>query len=222
MTAPAAKPLRLVLLGPPGSGKGTQGKRLAESLGLGYLGTGMLLRQQMAAGTELGKQATPILARGEYLPDDLMCPLLADWLSRQSGGWVLDGFPRSLQQALFLDNWLAGRDLRLGAAISLELSFDEILARISNRIECADCHWTGHPGLLSAAGECPVCSGLTDRRADDREENFRARHAEFVSLTQPVIERYRQSGLLYSCDASPPQDQVAALLLEKFIHPSLL
>ena len=219
---PAAKPLRVALLGPPGSGKGTQGRRLAESLGINYLGTGALLRQQMAAGTDLGKQAFPILARGEYLPDDLMCPILADWLCHQSGGWVLDGFPRSLQQAVFLDHWLARRDLRLDAAVSLELSLDEILSRIAHRIECMGCHWTGHRGLLSLARRCPVCSGPTDRRADDDEKNFRSRHAEFISLTQPVIEHYRQSSLLYSCDASPSQDQVAALLLEKFTHPFLL
>jgi adenylate kinase len=221
LTPPVAKPLRVVLLGPPASGKGTQGKRLAESLGLGYLGTGMLLRQQMAMGSDLGKQAAPILARGEYLPDDLMCPILADWLSDQSGGWVLDGFPRSLQQAIFLDNWLARWDLRLDVAVSLKVSFDEILARIRNRIECSGCHWTGHCGLLSVAGKCPVCGGATDRRADDDDNNFRSRHAEFVSLTQPVIAHYRQLGLLYSCDATLPQDEVASLLLEKFIHPSL-
>ncbi len=176
----------------------------------------------MTAGTDLGKQAFPILARGEYLPDDLMCPILADWLCHQSGGWVLDGFPRSLQQAVFLDSWLFDRDLRLDAAISLELSFDEILSRIANRIECMDCHWTGQRGLLSVARRCPVCSGPTDRRADDDEKNFRSRYAEFISLTQPVIEHYRQSSLLYSCDASPSRNQVAALLLEKFTHPFLL
>lgn len=214
----------MVLLGPPASGKGTQGKRLADRLGLSYLGTGMLLRQQMALGTELGKQATPILARGEYLPDDLMCPILGDWLSLQSGGWVLDGFPRSLQQAVFLDQQLEMHGLKLDAAVSLELSFDEILRRISNRVECLGCHWTGHRRLLSvgnACPKCPECGGLTGRRADDDEQNFRNRYAEFVSQTQRVIEHYRQAGLLYSCDASPPQDEVASLLLEKFIHPSL-
>jgi adenylate kinase len=182
----------------------------------------MLLRQQMAMGTELGKQAAPILARGEYLPGDLMCPILAEWLAHQSGGWVLDGFPRSLQQAVFLDHWLALRDLRLDAAISLELSFDEILVRICDRVECPGCHWTGHRGLLADGGKCLGCGGLADRRADDDLGNFRKRYAEFVNQVHPVIEHYRQSNLLYSCDGSPPQDEVAARLLEKFTHPSLL
>ena len=99
MSDPAASPLRIVLLGPPASGKGTQGRRLAATLGLGYLSTGALLREQVENKTPLGNLAEPILARGEYLPDDLMCRILGDWLERQSGGWVLDGFPRSLPQA---------------------------------------------------------------------------------------------------------------------------
>ncbi len=167
-------------MGPPASGKGTQGRRLAASLGLGYLSTGALLREQMEEGTALGKQAEPILARGEYLPDHLMCPILADWLSRQTGGWVLDGFPRSLPQAVFLDNWLARSDLKLDVAVSLEVP----------------------------------CGGKAARRADDSEENFRNRHSEFMTLTQPVIEHYRRLNLLSSCDAMPPQAEVAAQLLQ--------
>ena len=101
--------MRIVLLGPPASGKGTQGRRLSASLGLAYLSTGALLRENVAEHTPLGLAAAPILARGEYLPDDLMNPLLADWLDKNDtlSGWVLDGFPRSLPQALFLDRWLA-------------------------------------------------------------------------------------------------------------------
>lgn len=216
MTASAAKPLRVVLLGPPASGKGTQGRRLAASLGLGYLSTGALLREEMESGTDLGKQAQPILARGEYLPDDLMCPILADWLSRQTGGWVLDGFPRSLPQAVFLDQWLAQRDLKVDAAVSLEVPFEVLLARIADRVECPDCRWTGQRDQLLAADKCPSCGGAAGPRADDNEDNFRNRHAEFVSLTQPVIDHYRHLDLLCPCDATAPQDEVAAKLFRLF------
>ena len=216
MIAPAAKPLRVVLLGPPASGKGTQGRRLAASPGLGYLSTGALLREQMEMGSDLGKQAEPILARGEYLPDDLMCPILADWLSRQSSGWVLDGFPRSLPQAVFLDDWLARHGLKLDAAVSLEVPFDQLLARIQNRVECPECRWSGQRGHLTSGGECPVCGSSAGSRADDSEENFRSRHAEFVNLTQPVIGYYRQADLLSSCDATTPEGEVAARLLQLF------
>ncbi len=240
MTASAAKPLRVVVLGPPASGKGTQGRRLAASLGLGYLSTGALLREEMEAGTDLGKQAQPILARGEYLPDELMCPILADWLSRQAGGWVLDGFPRSLPQAIFLDQWLAQRNLTLDAAVSLDVPFSELVARIRGRVECPSCRWSGQRDQLTpatvarafcpepdrdgstldhgmtAAGNCPDCSQPAGPRADDSEENFRNRHAEFVSLTQPVIDHYRHLDLLCPCDATAPQDEVAARLLRHF------
>lgn len=216
MTAPAAKPLRIVLLGPPASGKGTQGRRLAASLGLGYLSTGALLREHVETDSELGKLAAPILARGEYLPDDLMCPILADWLSGQTGGWVLDGFPRSLPQALFLDDWLARRDLKIDAAVSLEVPFEVLIARIHERVECPECRWSGQKNQLLADNKCPVCGHQAGPRADDSEENFRSRHAEFVSLTQPVIDHYRDAKLLFPCDVTPPQDEVAARLLRLF------
>ncbi len=213
---PAAKPLRVILLGPPASGKGTQGRRLAASLSLGYLSTGALLREQMEAGTELGKKAEPILARGEYLPDELMCPILGDWLSRQRGGWVLDGFPRSLAQAVFLDQWLNLRDLKIDVAISLEVPFEKLISRIRNRVECPQCRWSGQRNQLNAGSQCPVCTSVAGSRADDSEENFRSRHAEFLNLTAPVIEHYQDLGLLATCDATAPQDEVAAHLQEMF------
>jgi adenylate kinase len=217
----AAKPLRLVLLGPPASGKGTQGRRLAASLKLGYLSTGALLREQVEAGSELGKQAEPILARGEYLPDELMFPILADWLSHQgNGGWVLDGFPRSLPQALFLDQWLAEHGLAVDRAVSLEVPQEELLRRIHDRVECPECRWSGQRMQLVEGTSCPCCGSPAGPRADDSEENFRSRHAEFVSLTQPVIEHYRGLGLLSPCDATAPQDEVAVRLLGQFADPS--
>ena len=216
MIVPAAKPLRVVLLGPPASGKGTQGRRLAATLGLGYLSTGALLREQMEMETDLGKQAEPILARGEYLPDGLMCPILGDWLSRQSGGWVIDGFPRSVPQADFLDEWLASHGLNIDAAISLEVPFEQLLARIRNRVECPECRWSGQRGQLVNGAKCPICSSSAGPRADDSEKNFRSRHAEFVSLTQPVISHYRKAGRLCPCDATLPEAEVAASLLQFF------
>ena len=204
---------RIVLLGPPASGKGTQGRRLASALGLGYLSTGALLREAMEQGTALGKQAEPILARGGYLPDDLMCPILGEWLDRQSGGWVLDGFPRSLPQAIFLDEKLAQDGLALDRAISLEVPIAELLGRVINRVECPECRWTGQKGQLVDGAKCPSCGHPAGPRADDDEENFRCRHAEFVHHVVPVISRYRQAGLLTTCDATASQDEVAARLL---------
>ncbi len=218
--AHAALPLRIVLLGPPASGKGTQGRRLAESLGLGYLSTGALLRENVENNTPLGQQARPILDRGEYLPDELMCPILADWLSRQTGGWLLDGFPRSLPQAVFLDAWLAKNQMKLDAAVSLEVPFDQLLTRIHDRVECPECRWTGSRAQLPTGNLCPVCESPAGPRADDSEENFRSRYSEFVSLTQPAIDHYRKVNMLRTCDATAPQDEVAASILAQFSRPA--
>lgn len=222
MSDSSARPLHIVLLGPPASGKGTQGRRLAASFGLGYLSTGALLREHVAAGTSLGKLAEPILARGEYLPDELMCQILAEWLASQTGGWVLDGFPRSLLQAKFLDDWLAGRNLKLDAAVSLEVPFDQLIFRIRNRVECPECRWSGQQEQANGGDQCPVCPTSVVPRADDNEENFTKRHQEFVRLTQPVIGHYRHLKLLVSCDATAPPDEVAVRLHDLLAaHPTV-
>lgn len=214
MSPAAANPRRILLLGPPASGKGTQGRRLAESLALGYLSTGALLRENVENQTELGKQAEPILARGEYLPDDLMNPILAEWLEKQNGGgWVLDGFPRSLPQALFIEDWLGNRGLAIDAAVSLEVPFDQLLARTRERVECPVCRWTGQQSQLVSGNSCPRCGAAAGKRADDGEENFRNRYAEFEKLTGAVIDHFRKKDTLVPIDATAPQDEVAASIL---------
>lgn len=205
---------RIVLLGPPASGKGTQGRRLAEQLGLPYLGTGALLRSAVEEGSELGKQAAPILERGEYLPDPLMCSIMADWLEHQTGGWVLDGFPRSVPQAKFLTTWLAARAQELTAAILLEVPVDELLVRLGNRLECPECRWSGRPQELNGAGRCPECGGLASPRADDTPVNFRSRLAEYEENTLPVTHLYEAAGLLHRFDARPAPDTVGARMLD--------
>ncbi|MDE0834773.1 MAG: nucleoside monophosphate kinase [Akkermansiaceae bacterium] len=207
--------MRIVLLGSPASGKGTQGRRIAASLGLGYLSTGVLLRENIIGRTELGLAAEPILARGGYLPDDLMCPILADWLAANdpSSGWVLDGFPRSLRQAEFLDEWLAEYGSALDAAVVLEAPFNVLLRRIRDRVECSDCRWSGQRSELSKVGNCPKCGGSAAPRADDCEANFRNRYAEFLSLTIPVIDFYRKGGRLTSVPATGSKNETAATIL---------
>lgn len=216
----AATPFRIVLLGPPASGKGTQGRRLAAALGLGYLSTGALLREQVETQTALGQLAMPMLARGEYLPDDLMCPILAEWLAHQATGWVLDGFPRSLPQAVFLDRWLTESGQTLSAAVSLEVPEELRLSRIKGRVECPGCRWSGQRVELISPNLCPVCRSPATSRADDSEQNFLSRHAEFVALTQPVIHYYQHAAKLHSITASAPQEQVAAQILACFPSPA--
>lgn len=219
MTA-APAPLRVVLLGPPASGKGTQGRRLAKSLGVAYLSTGSLLRQELAAETELGLKAKPFLDRGEYLPDEIMCPILAAWLACQTGGWVLDGFPRSLPQAEFLDAWLVGNAQSLDAALLLEVPVEVLLERTRGRVECPACHWSGQKTDLGHGLACPKCGAVAGPRADDDEENFRSRHREFRSHTLPAAEHYRARGLLRAVPAIAAQDEVAAAILLAIAPPA--
>lgn len=208
---------RIVLLGPPASGKGTQGRRLAAALGLDYLSTGALLRHHVAEGTPLGREAAPILARGAYLPDVLMEPILADWLDSRCSGWVLDGFPRSLPQARWLDGWLAERGTSLDVAIRLEVPFPVLLERVLDRVECPACQWSGSSADVGQDGLCPKCGESTDRRADDTAEHLHSRHEEFSNITGPVIEWYRDRALLYTIDATAPPDEVAAALLASMV-----
>jgi adenylate kinase len=207
--------MRIVLLGPPASGKGTQGRRVSASLGLAYLSTGALLRENVAARTPLGLAAAPILARGEYLPDDLMCPILADWLEKHDSGsgWVLDGFPRSMPQAEFLDGWLSENGADLDAAVSLEAPFDELLRRTRGRVECPGCRWSGQRGELSEGDLCPQCGHPAAARDDDEEENFRRRHTEFTDLTVPVIDFYRTTHRLIPIPATGTKEETAATIL---------
>jgi len=211
------------MLGPPASGKGTHGKSLASQLGVTYLSTGALLRQQVQGNTRLGQIAAPILEQGLYLPDGVMCDVIDDWLRQHPGGWVLDGFPRSEAQAKFLDDRLAAVSLRLDAAVALQVTLPELRHRIAGRVECPACHWSG-PSIQSDHGNCPDCGRAVTARPDDHEENFLSRHREFERLTLPAIDYYRRRGCLLPLDASGSRDAVAARLrqcLESGFVPGL-
>lgn len=200
------------MIGPPASGKGTQARRLARQLGLRYLSTGALLREHVENGTAIGESARPILKQGGYLPDECMCEMVAEWLEHEQSGWILDGFPRSLAQSEFLDQWLAEHRQKLDAAILLEAPLDVLKGRIQDRVECPDCRWSGGTEELSA-GKCPECGAASESREDDTMENFLSRHEAYVRSALPLAECYRQRSLLCTCDASGPRDEVTEKLL---------
>ena len=203
---------RLVVIGPPASGKGTQARRLAKLLGLRYLSTGALLREHMENGTPMGEFARPILDRGGYLPDDFMCEMVNEWLEEMPYHWVLDGFPRSRPQADFLQKWLSKWDIELHGAILLEAPLDILKGRIQDRVECPDCRWSGgEPELVKAL--CPECGGKAESRQDDSMENFLSRHEAYTKSALPLVEDYRLQGVLCACDATQPRDEVTTQLV---------
>ena len=214
--------MRIVLLGPPASGKGTQGRTIAARMGLNYLSTGALLREAIENRCELGLVAEPILARGGYLPDALMEPILGDWLDRHDpkNGWVLDGYPRSLGQAKYLDTWLSARGKKLDLAVALTAPYEDLVSRIRSRVECPDCRWSGKTDELRDAIFCPTCGGIAMARRDDDEENFKNRHAEYIAYTLPVIDFYRQADQLYSFSAKGTREAISAEILSHIVSIS--
>ena len=186
----------IVLLGPPASGKGTQGRLLARERNLSYFSTGKQLRREMKAASRLGKEVEPYLAAGQYVPDELVLALVIGWIKKEKGGWVLDGFPRTLPQAEELDRVLGGEKAHLKALL-LEGPVAELERRVIDRRECTACPWTGTKIQAEVSGGvCPSCGATLGQRHDDDLENFRRRLKAFEELTLPVAAYYEQSGRL--------------------------
>ena len=197
----------IVLLGPPASGKGTQGRLLAEHWNLSYFSTGRQLRLELRAQSPIGRTAEPYLQAGHYIPDRLVLSLAMGWIERAEGGCVLDGFPRTVPQAEELDRFLGAGCMSLRAVL-LEAPAEELERRVSDRRECTVCSWTG-TRLLAAdgGGHCPTCGGELGQRHDDDLENFRQRRQAFEELTLPVAAYYEQSDrLLRVCGTGSPEE----------------
>lgn len=195
--------MNLVLLGPPGAGKGTQANLLETERSLVKLSTGDMLRVAVAAGTELGRKAGDIMERGQLVPDDIVIGLIAERLDAggKGKGFILDGFPRTIAQAEALDRLLAERGKRLDAVIEMQVDDDALVKRIAGRFTCADCGEGYHDAFKTpkVPGVCDRC-GSTQfvRRRDDTEEVVRSRLEAYHAQTEPLIDYYRTQGKLKS------------------------
>jgi adenylate kinase len=197
--------MNLVLLGPPGAGKGTQAKLLEDAHGLIKLSTGDMLRAAVAAGTELGRKAGDIMERGELVPDELVIKLIAERLDDGScgQGFILDGFPRTIAQAEALDRLLKERHKTLNAVIVMEVDDDALVTRIAGRFACADCGEGYHDIYkpTKVPGVCDRCKGREFvRRRDDNEEVVRARLTAYHGQTEPLIDYYTRQGKVRTVD----------------------
>jgi len=206
--------MNLILLGPPGAGKGTQAKEIENRHGLVQLSTGDMLRAAVKAGTEVGKRAKSIMEKGELVPDEVVIKIISDRIDQPDcqNGFILDGFPRTLAQASALDEMLARKNKKLHAVIELKVDPKLLTERIVGRYTCAKCGEGYHDTFKKPKkeGVCDVCGGIEfTRRADDNAETVTTRLMAFYRDTSPLIGYYYCKGNLRSIDGMGPIGEVA-------------
>lgn len=203
--------LNLILLGPPGSGKGTQGETLREDLELPYYATGDILRGAVRDGTELGKTAKEYMDRGDLVPDDVIVGVIAERLEKPEAndGFILDGFPRTVPQAEALDRKVEELGRSLTAAILIEVSDEEVVRRLGGRRSCPNGH-IFHVEFDPPAkeGVCDACGEELFVRDDDKPDVIRHRLEQYAEKTAPLIDYYDERGLLERVDGNQPPDDV--------------
>jgi len=225
--------VNLILLGPPGAGKGTQAKRLEGTRGLVQLATGDMLRAAVAQATEHGKQAKAVMERGDLVSDDIVVAIISERLDQpdldqpdldkpdldkpDGGGFVLDGFPRNVAQAEALDGMLQSKDMKLDAVIEMKVEDEALVERISGRFACAKCGKTYHDRFdpPKTPGVCDAC-GSTEfvRRDDDNAETVRSRLQVYHRQTSPLVDYYGAQGKLETVDGMASMDEVTRQLEE--------
>lgn len=209
----------IILLGPPGAGKGTQARMLEEDFGLVQLSTGDLLRAAVVAGTEAGRKAKAVMESGQLVSDDIVLAVLKDRMAEPDvvKGIILDGFPRTAGQAAALDRLLAEAGRQVTAAVSLEVDDEAMVARVSGRFTCADCGEGYHDQfkMPANAGTCDKCGGTVfKRRVDDNAETVRERLAAYHAQTAPLIAHYDRQSVLERVPAMGSIDSIRAQLAE--------
>ena len=202
----------MVLLGPPASGKGTQGRRITEHWGIPVTSVGDVLRREKEARTPLGLEAASYIDHGNLVPDRVALSSIESWLAANESAFVFDGFPRTLGQAKALDTMLSQHHAPLMAVLWLEVDADTIRERVSRRLVCSRCGHTFRLGwqVQERTGACPNCGGLLETRHDDDAETLVHRMSQYQEHTEPLIEYYETRGLLRRIDAARTPEEVSA------------
>lgn len=210
--------MKLVLMGPPGAGKGTQGELLVEWLGVPRYSTGDMLRAARREHTALGDKAAPFMDTGELVPDELILGIVEEALDRDHtwDGFVFDGFPRTVEQAEGLDRLLARRARRLDAILSLEAPSEELVQRLSSRRVCIECGEVARTTGSGGPGACAACGGRLIQRSDDQPETVRRRLQVYEQETEPVLQWYRASTVpVFDLDGTGSVEQVHARIRDR-------
>ena len=205
--------MKIVLLGPPGAGKGTQADRLKEYLSVPKLSTGDMLRAAVAEGTEIGRKADSIMKTGGLVPDEIMVAMIADRIQKSDckNGFILDGFPRTIGQAKALDEMFTQLKIEIDHVIEIKVNDAALVERISNRFSCAKCGagYNHKSKETKVKGVCDVCASTEfSQRADDRAETVAARLAQYNQQTAPLLPYYGSRGALHTVDGMQPIDTV--------------
>ena len=210
--------MRIVLLGAPGAGKGTHCKRIVHKYGLTHLSSGDILRQQRAAGTELGKKAQSYMDSGALVPDDVIVEMMADAIKKApKAGFVLDGFPRTINQAGELDKTLASNGKKIDIVLNLEIDDRMVFQRMTGRRSCPECGAVYHIENLKpkVEGICDNDGARLVQRPDDSLEVVANRLRTYHLQTEPVVDYYRQNNTVYDIDAGKNADEASNLVFEK-------
>jgi len=209
--------MRIVLVGPPGAGKGTQARVLQGALGIPQISTGDLLREAVRAGTTLGKKAQAFMDRGELVPDQLVTDLVAERIQRPdcATGFLLDGFPRTIAQADALSAELAKQKHRLDAVVSIVVPRQELVSRLGGRWVCRSCQEMYHEVFNPPErnGVCDSCQGELYQRSDDKSETVNARLEVYERSTAPLLSYYRERSLLYEIDGTGKLEEVSERII---------
>ncbi len=204
--------MKIIMLGAPGAGKGTQALMIAKKYNIPHISTGDIFRANIKEGTELGKKAKSYMDKGELVPDELVVDLIVDRLDKKDAaeGYVLDGFPRTIPQAEALDKALAGAGDAIDYAIDIDVPDENIISRMSGRRACVSCGGTYHIVNIppKKEGICDVCGGKLILRDDDKEETVKNRLSVYHKQTQPLIDYYRSRGILKTVDGTCEMEQV--------------